>query len=97
MAQQFTDRKLVVIGGSSGMSRQTHGRVSVPTRDGKPYEEIAMHPTIGYHLAQARIAGLRHHTQRVVLARPGRRGRGLGRALPGSSQSGWAGPSAPAA
>ena len=44
MAQQFTDRKLVVIGGSSGMSRQTHGRVSVPTRDGKPYEEIAMHP-----------------------------------------------------
>ena len=56
-----------------------------------------MHPTIGYHLAQARIAGLRHHTQRVVLARPGRRGRGLGRALPCSSQSGWAGPSAPAA
>ena len=75
MAQQFTDRKLVVIGGSSGMSRQTHGRVSVPTRNGKPYEEIAMHPTIGYHLAQARIAGLRHHTQRVVLARPGPRGR----------------------
>jgi hypothetical protein len=79
MAQQFTGRKLVVIGGSSGMSRQTHGRVSVPTRDGKPYEEIAMHPTIGYHLAQARIAGLRHHTQRVVLARPG----------PGAAAAAW--------
>ena len=40
-----------------------------------------MHPTISYHLAQARIANLRHHAQRAVLARaahrarPGPRGR----------------------
>jgi len=34
-----------------------------------------MHPTISYRLAQARIADLRHHTQRAVLARPGPRGR----------------------
>jgi len=33
-----------------------------------------MHPTISYHLAQARIADPRHHTQRAVLARPGPRG-----------------------
>ena len=33
MAQQFTIRKLVVIGGSSGMGRPSQGRVSVPTRD----------------------------------------------------------------
>src|SRR5262245_58295916 len=34
-----------------------------------------MHPTISYHLAQARMAGLRHHTQRAVLAWLGPRGR----------------------
>jgi len=34
-----------------------------------------MHPTISYHLARARIADLRHHTQRAVPARPGPRGR----------------------
>jgi hypothetical protein len=28
-----------------------------------------MHPTISYHLAQARIADLRHHAQRDTLAR----------------------------
>ena len=37
-----------------------------------------MHYTISYHLARARIAGLRHHAQRDTLARaargPGRRG-----------------------
>jgi len=77
MAQQFTKRKLVVNSGSSGTGRQTQGQVSVPTRDCKPCEEIAMHPTISYHLAQARIADLRHHTQRAVPARPGPRGRAM--------------------
>ena len=43
-----------------------------------------MHPTISYHLAQARIAGLRHHAQRAVLARAARRARRgpRGRAAP---------------
>ena len=31
-----------------------------------------MHHTISYHLAQARIAGLRHHAQRDTLARAAR-------------------------
>ena len=39
-----------------------------------------MHPTISYHLAQARIAGLRHHAQRAVLARAARQAR-PGRAI----------------
>ena len=34
-----------------------------------------MHPTISYHLAQARIADLRHHAQRAALARAARRAR----------------------
>jgi DNA-binding NarL/FixJ family response regulator len=32
-------------------------------------EETAMHPTISYRLAQARIADLRQHAQRAALAR----------------------------
>ena len=31
-----------------------------------------MHHTISYHLAQARIADLRHHAQRATLARAAR-------------------------
>ena len=58
-----------------------------------------MHPTIGYHLAQARIADLHHDAQRDALARaargPGRRRRaGLRpwvlrrtRAVPGTAQA----------
>jgi hypothetical protein len=34
-----------------------------------------MHPTIGYHLAQAHLAGLRHQAQRDTLARAARRAR----------------------
>ena len=33
--------------------------------------------SFSYHLAQARIADLRHHTQRAVPARPGPRGRAM--------------------
>jgi hypothetical protein len=32
-----------------------------------------MYPTIGYHLAQAHLAGLRHQAQRDTLARAARR------------------------
>ena len=43
-----------------------------------------MHPTISYHLAQARIADLRRHAQRAALARAARRARPdqRGRAAP---------------
>jgi hypothetical protein len=34
-----------------------------------------MHPIISYHLAQARIADLRHHAQQAALARAVRRAR----------------------
>jgi hypothetical protein len=34
-----------------------------------------MHPTIGYHLAQARLADLRHQAQRDTLAHAARRAR----------------------
>ena len=34
-----------------------------------------MHHSISYHMAEARIAGLRHDTQRDTLARSGRRRR----------------------
>ena len=34
-----------------------------------------MHPRIGYHLAQAHLAGLRHQAQRDTLARAARRAR----------------------
>ena len=34
-----------------------------------------MHPTISYHLAQARIADLRNHAQRAALARAAHRAR----------------------
>jgi DNA-binding CsgD family transcriptional regulator len=34
-----------------------------------------MHPTLSYHLAQARMADLRHHAQRAALARAARRTR----------------------
>ena len=34
-----------------------------------------MYPTIGYHLAQAHLAGLRHQAQRDTLARAARRAR----------------------
>jgi hypothetical protein len=34
-----------------------------------------MHPTIGYQLAQAHLAGLRHHAQRDGLAHAARRTR----------------------
>ena len=55
-----------------------------------------MHPTISYHLAQARIADLRHHAQRDTLARavrgPSRRpwvlGPGRARHQPGRSGRG---------
>ena len=36
-------------------------------------EQTAMHPTISYYLAQARIAGLVRHAQRDALARLARR------------------------
>jgi hypothetical protein len=36
-------------------------------------EETAMHPTISYYLAQARMAGLGRHAQREALARLTRR------------------------
>jgi hypothetical protein len=62
-------------------------------------EQTAMHPTIGYYLAQARMAGLGRHAQRDALARlasrTGRR-RQAGvrpwvlrrtRAVPGSAQA----------
>jgi hypothetical protein len=48
-----------------------------------------MHPTLSYHLAQARTADLRHRTQRDTLAhaarraRPGRRGHAVLRWLAG--------------
>ena len=32
-----------------------------------------MYPTVGYHLAQAHLAGLRHQAQRDTLARAARR------------------------
>ena len=38
-------------------------------------EETAMHPTLSYHLAQARTADLRHRAQRDTLARAARRAR----------------------
>jgi DNA-binding NarL/FixJ family response regulator len=38
-------------------------------------EETAMHPTISYHLAQARMADLRHQAQQAALARAARRAR----------------------
>jgi len=38
-------------------------------------EETAMHPTISYQLAHARIADLRRHAQRGTLARAARRAR----------------------
>jgi DNA-binding NarL/FixJ family response regulator len=43
-----------------------------------------MHPNISWHLAQARVADLRHHAQRAVLARAARRARPgpRGRAAP---------------
>jgi hypothetical protein len=34
-----------------------------------------MHPTIGYQLAQAHLAGLRHQAQRDALTRAARRAR----------------------
>ena len=63
-------------------------------------EQTAMHPTISYYLAQARMAGLDRHAQRDALARLARR---IGRrrqasvrprvlrrtrAVPGSAQAG---------
>ena len=39
-----------------------------------------MHHSISYHMAKARIAGLRHHAQRAVLARAARQAR-PGRAI----------------
>ena len=50
-----------------------------------------MHDTISCHLAQARIADLRHHAQRESLARAARRAR-PGR--PGDAGPGWPGPPA---
>ena len=62
-------------------------------------EETAMHHSISYHMAQARIARLRHHAQRDALAgttrrlgqrhRPGLRLRALRRtwAVPGTAQA----------
>src|SRR3974390_1567126 len=49
-------------------------------------EETAMHHAISCQLAQARIADLRHHAQRDILARAARRAR-PGR--PGSAGPGW--------
>jgi hypothetical protein len=51
-----------------------------------------MYPTIGYHLAQAHLAGLRHQAQRDTLARAARRAR---RAR--TYQPGHPGPARPAA
>jgi hypothetical protein len=34
-----------------------------------------MYPTVGYHLAQAHLAGLRHQAQRDTLARAARQAR----------------------
>jgi len=47
------------------------GRHRPPSRT----EETAMHPTLSYHLAQARTADLRHRAQRDTLARAARRAR----------------------
>jgi hypothetical protein len=38
-------------------------------------KETTMHPTIGYHLAKAHLAGLRHQAQRDTLAHAARRAR----------------------
>jgi hypothetical protein len=49
-------------------------------------EETAMHPTISYQLARARIADLRHHAQGDTLARAARQAR------PGQrGHTGWPG------
>ena len=42
-----------------------------------------MYPRIGYHLAQAHLAGLRHQAQRDTLARAARRARRAGIHQPG--------------
>ena len=47
------------------------GRYRSPGRT----EEIAMHPTISYHMARAGIADLRRRAQRETLARAARRAR----------------------
>jgi hypothetical protein len=41
-----------------------------------------MHPTLSYHLAQARTADLRHRAQRDTLARAARRARPGARPMP---------------
>jgi hypothetical protein len=48
-------------------------------------EETAMHPAIGYHLAEAHVADMHHRAQRDTLVRAARRAR---RDQPGRSQSG---------
>jgi hypothetical protein len=47
-----------------------------------------MHPTVGYHLAQAHLAGLRHQAQRDTLARAARRARHAHTHQPGHSAAG---------
>jgi hypothetical protein len=47
-----------------------------------------MHPTIGYHLAQAQMADLQRQAQRDTLARAARRARRARTRRPGHSPSG---------
>ena len=47
-----------------------------------------MYPTIGYHLAQAHLAGLRHQAERDTLARAARRARRARTHRPGHPPTG---------
>ena len=47
-----------------------------------------MYPTIGYHLAQAHLAGLRHQAQRDTLARAARQARRARTHRPGHPAAG---------